>query len=100
MRIGLIPKIVAALAVVAVVAGAYAFWPRNDRVRVTGEFTRAVGLFPGSDVRVLGVEVGEVTEVVPKGDKVLVSFEFDRKYSVPADAKAAAIACAASTCFA
>ncbi|MDF2093253.1 MCE family protein [Knoellia sp. 3-2P3] len=92
MRIGLIPKVVAALVVVAVVAGAYAFWPRNDRVRVTGEFTRAVGLFPGSDVRVLGVEVGEVTEVVPKGDKVLVSFEFDRTYSVPADAKAAVVA--------
>ena len=77
---------------VAVVAGAYAFWPREDRVRVTGEFQRAVGLFPGSDVRVLGVQVGEVTEVTPKGDSVLVEFEFDRKHSVPADAKAAVVA--------
>lgn len=92
MRVGLIPKIVAALAVVAVAAGAYAFWPRNDRIRVTGEFTRAVGLFPGSDVRVLGVQVGEVTDVVPRGDKVVVTFEYDRKYSVPADAKAAVVA--------
>lgn len=91
-RTGLIPRLVAALAVVALVAGAYAFWPRQDRVRVTGEFQRAVGLFPGSDVRILGVQVGEVTEVTPKGDRVLVTFEFDRKYSVPADAKAAVVA--------
>ena len=91
-RVGLIPKIVTALVVVAVVAGAYAFWPRTDHVRVTGEFTRAVGLFPGSDVRVLGVRVGEVTDVVPKGDKVEVTFEYDKKYSVPADAKAAVVA--------
>ena len=91
-RIGLVPKIVAALAVVALVAGAYAFWPRTEKVGVTGEFSRAVGLFPGSDVRILGVKVGEVTEVTPKGEKVLVRFEYDGRYSVPADAKAAVVA--------
>jgi phospholipid/cholesterol/gamma-HCH transport system substrate-binding protein len=91
-RLGLLPKLVAALAVVALVAGAFAFWPRHESIRVTGEFKRAVGLFPGSDVRVLGVEVGKVLEVTPKGDKVVVEFEFDGKYSVPADAKAAVVA--------
>ncbi|WP_457253864.1 MCE family protein [Pedococcus sp. P5_B7] len=91
-RLGLVPKVVGALVVVALVAGAYAFWPRQDNVHVTGEFTRAVGLFPGSDVRILGVAVGKVTEVTPQGDKVEVKFEFDRKYKVPADAKAAVVA--------
>lgn len=91
-RLGLIPKVVAALVVVALVAGAYAFWPRHDDIHVTGEFSRAVGLFPGSDVRILGVQVGKVTEVTPKGDKVEVKFEFDHKYKVPADAKAAVVA--------
>jgi phospholipid/cholesterol/gamma-HCH transport system substrate-binding protein len=91
-RLGLIPKVVSALVVVALVAGAYAFWPRQDKVHVTGEFTRAVGLFPGSDVRILGVAVGRVTEVTPQGDKVEVKFEFDGKYKVPADAKAAVVA--------
>ena len=91
-RLGLIPKVVAALAVVALVAGAYAFWPRQDNIHVTGEFSRAVGLFPGSDVRILGVAVGTVTEVTPRGNKVEVKFEFDRKYKVPADAKAAVVA--------
>jgi phospholipid/cholesterol/gamma-HCH transport system substrate-binding protein len=91
-RLGLLPKVVAALAVVALVAGAYAFWPRSESVKVTGEFTRAVGLFPGSDVRILGVKVGKVSSVTPKGDKVEVEFEYDSKYKVPADAKAAVVA--------
>ena len=91
-HVGLIPRLVAALTVVALVAGAYAFWPRHETVRVTGEFSRAVGLFPGSDVRILGVQVGRVDEVTPKGDKVEVVFEYDRKYKVPADAKAAVVA--------
>jgi phospholipid/cholesterol/gamma-HCH transport system substrate-binding protein len=91
-RLGLVPKVVTALVVVALVAGTYAFWPRHDTIHVTGEFTRAVGLFPGSDVRILGVQVGKVTEVTPRGDKVEVAFEFDRRYKVPADAKAAVVA--------
>lgn len=91
-HVGLIPRLVAALTVVALVAGAYAFWPRHETVRVTGEFSRAVGLFPGSDVRILGVQVGQVERVTPKGDKVEVVFQYDRKYKVPADAKAAVVA--------
>jgi len=91
-RVGLIPKLVAALAVVALVAGAYAFWPRHHSIRVTGEFTRAVGLFPGSDVRILGVKVGKVSEVTPLGDKVRVTFEYEDTYRVPADAKAVVVA--------
>jgi phospholipid/cholesterol/gamma-HCH transport system substrate-binding protein len=91
-RLGLIPKLVAALAVVALVAGAYAFWPRSESVTVTGQFSRAVGLYPGSDVRILGVPVGTVREVRPAGEKVTVTFEYDKKYRVPADAKAAVVA--------
>ena len=91
-HLGLLGKVAAALVAVALVAGGYALWPPHDSVHVTGEFTRAVGLFPGSDVRILGVQVGKVTEVTPLGDKVRVRFEFDRRYKVPADAKAAVIA--------
>jgi phospholipid/cholesterol/gamma-HCH transport system substrate-binding protein len=91
-RVGLIPKLVAALAVVALAAAAYAFWPQHHSIKVTGEFTRAVGLFPGSDVRILGVKVGRVTSVTPIGDRVRVVFEYDDTYKVPADAKAAVVA--------
>lgn len=91
-RMGLLAKVVAALAVVALVAGAYAFWPRSQSIKVTGEFSRAVGLFPGSDVRILGVHVGKVDDVIPEGDRVLVTFEYDPQYKVPANAKAAVVA--------
>lgn len=37
---------------------------------LTADFSAAVGVHAGSDVRILGVKVGEVTRVVPMGDKV------------------------------
>jgi phospholipid/cholesterol/gamma-HCH transport system substrate-binding protein len=87
----LLRTLVAAV-VVGLVAAAFAFWPRHHSIRVTGEFTRAVGLYPGSDVRILGVKVGKVTEVTPVGDRVRVAFEYDDSYRVPAGARAAVVA--------
>lgn len=55
---------------------------------VTAHFPRAVSIFEGTDVRILGVNVGEVTAVVPEGNSVRVEMEYDAKYQVPADAKA------------
>ncbi len=55
---------------------------------VTAHFSRAVSLFEGSEVRILGVPVGEVTAVVPEGDTIRVDMEYDAEYDVPADASA------------
>ncbi|MGZ4436547.1 MAG: MCE family protein [Nocardioidaceae bacterium] len=85
-------RVIAVAAVLALVAAAVVLWPRPDTIKVTGSFSRAVGLFPGSDVRILGVHVGKVLSVKPEGDHVAVAFEFDAKYKVPADAKAAVVA--------
>ncbi len=84
--------VVAGVLVVALVAAAAVFWPRPEPVRVSADFVRAVGLFPGSDVRILGVRVGEVTAVEPRGDAVRVDFEFTSEHPVPADARAAVVA--------
>lgn len=95
MRIGapgILGKVVAALVVVGLVAAAFVWWPRGDKVTVTGDFGRAVGLFPGSDVRVLGVRVGTVTAVEPRGESVRVTFEVEDDVKIPADAKAAVVA--------
>jgi phospholipid/cholesterol/gamma-HCH transport system substrate-binding protein len=54
-------------------------------------FSRAVGLYPGSDVRVLGVPIGTVTSVTPEGDHVAVEFEYDAAVKVPASAQAAIV---------
>jgi phospholipid/cholesterol/gamma-HCH transport system substrate-binding protein len=86
----------------AVVAGALAlllillaflwFRPGGGTTHATAHFPRAVGLFVGSDVRILGVKVGEVREVVPEGTSVRVEFDYDKKYKVPSNAKAAVVA--------
>ena len=62
---------------------------RADRTEVVGYFDNSTALFPGDDVRILGVPVGQVASVEPQPDGVKISFWFDRKYKVPADAKAA-----------
>ncbi|WP_076262152.1 MCE family protein [Intrasporangium flavum] len=88
----LLTTLVVAVVVAALAAGAYTFWPRAEQTSVSADFTRAVGLYPGSDVRILGVRVGQVDTVVPEGDHVHVTFSYDSKYRVPADAKAAIVA--------
>ncbi|SNR49364.1 MCE family protein [Blastococcus mobilis] len=60
--------------------------------RVTAYFTETVGLYPGSDVRVLGIPIGTITEVLPLGDKVRVQMSIDDDYDIPADAEAIVLA--------
>ncbi len=60
--------------------------------RVTAYFTETVGLYPGSDVRVLGLPIGTITDVVPMGDKVRVEMSLDDDYDVPANADAVVLA--------
>jgi virulence factor Mce-like protein len=62
------------------------------QMRVTAWFNAAVGLYPGSDVRVLGIAVGTVTDVVPAGDRVRVEMLVDEDYDIPADADAVVLA--------
>ncbi len=79
------------LALLLVVALAVVLWPGGGTTHARAEFVRAVGLYPGSDVRILGVKVGKVTKITPHGDRVVVDLEYDDRYSVPADAKAVVV---------
>ncbi|WP_156036480.1 MCE family protein [Blastococcus sp. URHD0036] len=63
-----------------------------DQYRVTAYFTQAVGVYEGSDVRILGIDVGEITGVVPMGDRVRVEMLVDEGYDIPADADAVILA--------
>ncbi len=80
------------LVLVLVVGLAYVLWPDGGPKHLRAEFVRAVGLYPGSDVRILGVKVGEVTSVRPAGDRVVVDMTYDDEFSVPEDAKAVVVA--------
>lgn len=62
--------------------------PQQETRTVTAHFPRAVSVYEGTDVRILGVGVGEVTAVIPEGNSVRVEMEYDAEYDVPADAKA------------
>lgn len=55
---------------------------------VTAYFPRTVSLYEGSDVRILGIAVGKVDQVVPQGTQVKVVMTYDDKVKVPQDAQA------------
>jgi phospholipid/cholesterol/gamma-HCH transport system substrate-binding protein len=74
------------------VAGLWWLSRPTEATRLTAYFDRAVGLYEGSAVRVLGVRVGTVDRVVPEGPAVRVDLTVDRQYPIPAGASAAIIA--------
>lgn len=82
---------VVGLAIVGAAAGCGAFGGSEGKT-LTAMFDRTVGLYVASDVRILGVRIGEVTAIVPEGDVVRVEMTYDAKYDVPAEAQALVVA--------
>ncbi len=64
----------------------------DDGTRVTAWFDRAVGVYAGSDLRILGVRVGEVESVRPQGTRVRVGLLLDEGVKVPEGARAVVVA--------
>jgi phospholipid/cholesterol/gamma-HCH transport system substrate-binding protein len=56
------------------------------------QFASVVQLYPGDEVRVLGVPVGTVTTVTPGAASTRVDFVYDADAPVPADASAVVVA--------
>ncbi len=83
---------VVGLALVGGVAGCGVVGGGPEVKELSADFDKAVGLYVKSDVRVLGVRIGEVTAITPKGDRVRVAMEYDAKYDLPADAQALIVA--------
>jgi phospholipid/cholesterol/gamma-HCH transport system substrate-binding protein len=82
---------VAAAIPVALLLLAFLVFPRGGDRTVSAHFDRAVAVYPGTDLRVMGVQIGEVTAVVPDGNSVRVEMVYDEEYKLPADAKAAVV---------
>ena len=61
----------------------------TDRTHVVGYFADSNGIFAGDEVRILGVPVGKVDKIEPQAQHAKITFWFNGKYKVPADAKAA-----------
>jgi phospholipid/cholesterol/gamma-HCH transport system substrate-binding protein len=83
----------AAVAVAVILLTATFFLVREpqDTKTVTAHFPRAVSVYKGTDVRVLGVNVGRVTAVIPEGNSVRVEMEYDAEIEIPEDAKAVVV---------
>lgn len=79
---------VLALAVAALVALAWILVGArggDDRVRVIADFTSADGVYAGSQVRIVGVEVGIVEKVEPIGPVARVHLSLDPGTQLPED---------------
>lgn len=74
------------------IAGLWTALSGSGDTRVTAYFDRAVGLYPDSTVRVLGIEVGRITDVRPQGAVVRVDMTVDPEIPIPAGARAVVVA--------
>lgn len=86
-RVVLATTLVLALVVAAVVV--VHRLQQANRTTVVGYFDNSSGLYPGDEVRIRGVRVGEIAKIEPEPLRSKITFWFDRKHRVPAEAKAA-----------
>ncbi|CAM4366527.1 virulence factor Mce family protein [Mycobacterium basiliense] len=81
--------------VAAVIAAIGAGWwylaAKSEPITLTAQFDSAAGLYEGNVVAVLGMPVGKVTKIVPKGGYVEVVFTVDRRVKIPAAAQAVTV---------
>jgi phospholipid/cholesterol/gamma-HCH transport system substrate-binding protein len=87
LRLGLAALLVAVLA-----GGIYTVWPSRAGNEVVAYFTSTVGLYPGDDVRVVGVPVGTIDSIEPRATDVKVTMTVRGGVKLPADARAIVIA--------
>ncbi len=62
-----------------------------NKTRLTAYFENSNGIYPGDDVKILGVPVGEIETIQPQPQRAKITFWVDGKYKIPADAKAVII---------
>ena len=78
--------VAAVVALLLVLAGVVFVRGNGDVKTATAYFPKAIHVYKGSEVSVLGVRVGTVTGVHPEGTQVRVDFEYDASQRIPADA--------------
>jgi phospholipid/cholesterol/gamma-HCH transport system substrate-binding protein len=78
--------------VVALIGGIYLVWPGRTGHTMVGYFTSAVGLYPGDNVRVVGVPVGTIESIEPRAADVKITMSIQDGVKVPADAHAIIVA--------
>ena len=90
-RLLAIATVIMVVAASVVTASWVYFKSASDHITLTAQFDSAAGLYVDNTVAVLGMPVGKVTEITPKGSYVEVQFTVDRDVKIPADAQAVTI---------
>ncbi|MGY4711720.1 MCE family protein [Mycolicibacterium sp. CBM1] len=91
-RVRVAAILAAVTTVIAVATAGWWYWAgRPKPITVTAQFDSAAGLYEGNVVAVLGMPVGKITTITPRGSYVEVVFTVDRDVKVPADAQAVTV---------
>jgi virulence factor Mce-like protein len=85
--------VIYALSLMLVVA--FALWwvtMGPSGTKITAYFSKAVGVYAGSEVKILGIGVGRIDSVTPRGDRVRVEMTVDDGIEIPQNAQAVVVA--------
>ncbi len=83
---------IALLLALGIIASLWYTFSGNGQHHLTAFFSRAVGVYAGSDVRVLGVRIGQVDAVTPRGEQVQVDMTIDGSVPIAEDTGVVVIA--------
>ena len=67
-------------------------WNSVGKTRMVAYFDNSNGIFPGDEVRILGVRVGAIDSIEPQPTRAKITFWVNDKYKVPVDAEAVILA--------
>lgn len=90
-RLVTLVRIVLVLALGALAGCAGSPSDTNRAITVTARFDNGAGLYVGNAVAVLGMPVGEVTAITPRGSHVEVTMRIEGEVLIPADATAVTV---------
>jgi phospholipid/cholesterol/gamma-HCH transport system substrate-binding protein len=82
--------VVGTVVVLAIVGGLIGWnvYQKLTTNKVVAYFPDTLALYAGDKVQIMGVKVGSIDSIEPAGDKMKVTFHYDNKYKVPANATA------------
>ena len=83
--------IIGTLVVILGLVAAFVGWNLYKKLTtntVVAYFPETLALYPGDKIQIMGVRVGTIESIDPAGDKMKVTFSYDNKFKVPANATA------------
>ncbi len=87
-RTSVIIGAVVAILAAAVLYGGFTLYKKLTNNTVVAYFPAANALYAGDKVQIMGLRVGAIDKIEPVGDKMKVTFHYENKYKVPANASA------------